>query len=242
MKKLLLLTALAFALTAGSGFAQNAGQFGFGIELTGLGTLAFNNGVATLYALDNSGGTRLLPTGSSATLSTAWTGASTAAAPTFNLGTFLQSDTLDLDGGSYLTFKNGGADVTGTTLSYRITPGATGSGSYAPAISLPFNEDNVNGATGDQRWSLESGTTNLIAGLAPGTYTLSVYGAATVTGAYTTFSPSGNGTLYENNGGGGTLDYSATFTVVPEPSAWAMMLGGVGFLVAFQRLRSRRVS
>ena len=247
MKKLLLLTALAFAATAGSGFAQSTpstGQFGFGIELTGTGSSAFDNGTTELYALDNSGTTRLLPiepantgTPSTATLDqTDWTGASTAANPIFNLGSFTSTDTLILDGGSYLTDKSNGGDVTGTNLNYRITPGTTGSGAYTGTVSLGFNQDNINGTSGDQRWATENADISLLSGLAPGTYTLSTYGQA--------FVNTGTGSIFENNGTGGTADFSAHFTILaaPEPSTWALMLGGFGMLLVVQRLRRRSAS
>jgi hypothetical protein len=231
--------ALAFALTlaasTGTGFASS-GTFGFGIELDGTGATATNSGVTTLYALDNSGTTRLLPTGSTATLTSSWTGASTGAAPTFNLGTFVlgSGSTLTLDGGAILTFKNGGSDVTSANLNYRITPGIGASGSFASAINLPFNEDNVSGNTGDQRWATEALTTNLLTGLGAGTYTIDVFGAA----------PSSDGTHFESNTG---ANFGATFTVqaaavVPEPGTWAMMIGGLGMLFGFQALRRKSVA
>src|SRR5271167_2718389 len=111
MKLKLIACVAALAATMSTGFAQlqntaNIGVFGFGIELDGTGALATNSGTVTLYALDNGGTTRLLPTGSSATLSTAWTGASTPASPTFNLGTFVYgTNSLTLEGGSLLTYK-----------------------------------------------------------------------------------------------------------------------------------------
>ena len=240
MKKMLLLSALAFATTAGSGFAQSAGDFGYGIELTGTGSGALNSGVNTLYALDNSGTSRLKPiaganvTSTLPTLSTAWTGASTASSPSFSLGTYVLGSTLTLDGGSFLTFKSGSADVTGTNLNYRITSGSTGSGPYTGSINLTFNEDNVNGATGDQRWAVDNAGVNLLAGLSVGTYTLSTYGQELTS----------LGTVYENNGGAG--DFSATFTVVapapvPEPGTWAMMIGGLSALVLFQIRRRQTI-
>jgi len=232
MKKLLLLGfALTFAATTGTSFA-GSGTFGFGIELDGTGALATNNGVNTLYALDNATSNRLQPVPSSATVSTAWTNASTSATPTFNLGTFNintgSTDSLILKGGSLLSFKNGGSDVTGATLEYQIFS-VSPSGTFT-AVNLPFGADNVAGNTGDQRWDTESLSINLLAGLNTGTYVLDVYGLASST----------DGTHYET--GGSINNYGATFTVVPEPSTWAMMLGGLGMLVCFQRLRRKPVA
>jgi hypothetical protein len=236
MKLKLIACVATLAATMGMSYAQ--GTFGFGIELDGTGAGAANSGTATLYALDNSGGTRLLPvepanssTPSTATLSTAWTTSSTAASPTYNLGTFVDGiNTLTLEGGSLLTFKNtsAGQDVSQADLFYAIYAVGSTAGTFTD-VSLPFNEDNVAGNTGDQRWAIESGSTNLLAGLNPGTYVIDVYGNAQSTG----------GTLYESNGG---ANFAAEFTVVPEPSTYAMMAGGLIALVAFQRLRRKSVS
>ena len=245
MKIKLLAFALTVAASTGIGFADvnapnnigTVGIFGFGIELDATGSLATNNGVVTLYALDNSGTGRLIPTGSTATIATGWTNSSTGTAPTFNLGTFTEgSDTLILDGGSMLTYKNSGQNVNGTDLVYRITPGIGASGSFASPVSLSFNQDNVSGNSGDQRWSTESLTSNLLTGLSAGTYTLDVYGYANT---------DSSGTFYVN--GGTSANFGATFTVaapeiVPEPSTWAMMLGGLGLLVCCQRLRRKPIA
>lgn len=232
MKIKLLAFGLILAASSGVSFADS-GTFGFGIELDGTGALATNNGVLTLYALDNSGTTRLTPTSSTSTLSSSWTSSSTSISPTFNLGTFTQGvDTLTLGGGSMLTFKNSGSDVTGATLEYQIFPSAGSPGGFT-AVNFGFNQDNVAGNTGDQRWATEGLTTNLLASLAPGTYTLDVYG----------LSPSTDGTHFEN--GGSVNNFGASFTivaaVVPEPSTWAMMVGGLGMLVGFQILRRKSV-
>jgi len=241
MKIKLLAFGLILAASSGTGFAQSAGTFGFGIELDGTGATATNSGVTTLYALDNGGTDRLLPiepanTGSpsTATLSTAWSGASTAAAPTFSLGTFTEGvGTLTLEGGAMLTFKNGGENVNGASLNYEILPVQ----SSFTSVNLPFNQDSVNGNTGDQRWATESLSTNLLAGLTPGTYTLDVFGEAT-----TDIGGSPQPSLFDSNGG---ANFGATFTVaaaaVPEPGTWAMMLGGLAMLVCFQRLRRKSV-
>jgi hypothetical protein len=235
MKIKLLAFGLILAASSGTSYAT-PGIFGFGIELDGTGATATNSGVTTLYALDNSGGSALLPAGSSATLdSTDWTGASTGAAPTFNLGTFTEgSGTLTLTGGATLTFKtaSAGDDVTGADLNFRITPGVGGAGSFAPAVNLPFGANlTFDGSDPhNQLWDTESLSTNLLAGLTPGTYTLDVFGN----------SPNTAGGSFDSNGG---ANFGATFTVaaavVPEPGTWAMMLGGLAMLVCFQRLRRK---
>lgn len=209
------LIASASSLFAGSGI------FGSGVELN-------VNGSLTLYALDNSGTTRLTPTGSSATLDqTSWANGSEAA-PVLNLGSFdPNTQTLTLTGGSLLTFKNGGSDVTGAFLDYRVfTPAGSPSGSFTE-IGLPFNEDNVSGNTGDQRWADESQTVNLLSGLTPGTYELGVFLRETST----------DGGAFSSNGGG---NYGATFTVVPEPGTIISFLSGSSLLGGLMFIRRRR--
>ena len=61
-----------------------------------------------------------------------------------------------------------------------------------------------------------------IENLRPGTYTITVYGEA--------FTSDGN--AYASNGGN---NFTATFTVVPEPSTWAMMFGGL-VVPSFERV------
>jgi len=229
MKKMILLAVMMMA-PFGSGFAQSTGVFGYGIELFASGAGATNSGTVTLYALDPSGGDRLLPTNSTAVLSDAWTSASTGAAPTFDLGTFTTADLLTLTGGSLLTFQNGGAAVspTGQYLNYSVVP-LGNSSNYQPGINLPLDLADVPNAgspvAGDDRWATESQSINLLAGLAPGQYELQTYGYA-----------SGN---YESNQG---ADFGAVFTVaaVPEPTSWALGACAVGLLGVLLRLRRLR--
>jgi hypothetical protein len=82
----------------------------------------------------------LTPTGSSAKLDqTSWANGSEAA-PILNLGTFNPAlgNTLTLTGGSLLTFKNGGSDVTGAFLDFRtFQPVGSPSGAFTE-FGLPF--------------------------------------------------------------------------------------------------------
>jgi hypothetical protein len=237
MKFKLIACVAALAASTGLSYA-GSGTFGFGIELDGTGASATNSGAITLYALDNSGTTRLEPQSGTPVISTAWTSASSGTTPTFNLGTYYTGDTLVLDGGSMLTFKNSGSDVTDSNLEFAIYKLGSSPGSFTQ-VSLLFNQDNVNGSSGDQRWATENGYTsypqggsgtftpvNLLAGLGAGNYVLAVYGYADST----------DGSHFESNGG---LNYAAEFTVVPEPSTWAMMFGGLGMLLCFQRMRRK---
>jgi hypothetical protein len=229
MKKQLLTPSLLAAVILVSSAVSsraNYGAFGYGIELNASGGLATDSGLS-LYALDNSGGSRLPPVGSAATLRTDWTSSSTKGSPTFSLGTFnpYEGGTLTLTGGSLLTYQHGDTVDTGSaTLNYEIYQ-LGGSGTYT-SFNLPFNEMNVAGSSGDTRFDTESQAINVLSGLAPGSYEISTYGNATADG--------GTGPIFESNGGN---DFGATFMVVPEASTWVSLLAALGGLIL---LRGRR--
>lgn len=118
--------------------------------------------------------------------------------PDFNgldLGTFTNGQTLVFVGGENKTWKNGGGDVTGGRIHYRVYTG-TPSGSFSN-VSFNWIQDLGNG---DQKWGATTGTTDVLAGLPNGVYTLEVY----------TEADTNLGARYSNNGG---ANYKATFTV-----------------------------
>lgn len=212
----LAITAAGFASMSGNAFA-GAGIFGTddGLQL--------NGGAFTFYENSLQGDLRHNPLVSGGV----------TAAPTLvttglpaSLGTFnpFAGDSLFLIGGGVLTFKNGATDVTGAFVNYSIDGGTFSS------ISLTFNEDNVNGAGGDQRWANTNFSIDLLAGQGLGTHTLAFYISATTNGV------DADPELFDSNGG---LNYNTSFTVVPEPSTWAMVVGGLGILVGYQRRRRR---
>lgn len=134
-------------------------------------------------------------------------------------------NSLILNGGEVKSFKNGGSDVTGASLFYRIYSGAP-SGPFAE-IGLPFNADLV--TAGDQKWQATGANINLLNGLGNGNYTLEIY-----------FTAFGNGsTVFDSRGG---LNYQASFSVVPEPTSTALLVVGfVGVIgVGRQWFRHRR--
>jgi len=113
-----------------------------------------------------------------------------------NLGTFTAGQTLVFVGGENKTWKNGGGDVTGGRIHYRVYTG-TPSGAFSD-VNFGFLENL--GGNGDQKWGATTGTTDVLAGLPNGVYTLEVY----------TEADTNLGTRYSNNGG---ANYKATFTV-----------------------------
>jgi hypothetical protein len=122
-----------------------------------------------------------------------------------NLGSFCNTASIIVKGGQNKTYKNSGCNITNGDLFYRVWSGAA-AGSFTQ-INLPFAENLV--GVGDQRWQGESGTTNILTGLAAGTYTLEVYTRAQ-------FNACGFGDLFSSNSG--TDNYRATFTVLANPA------------------------
>lgn len=179
----------------------------------GTGTVLGINGTKTLFATTLLGDNRHIPV--NVTTPALVLNGIPSSIGTFNPTT---GDTLTLRGGEMLTFKNGTDNITGGTIHYRVD-----SGSFQ-TFSLTFNQDNVSGNGGDQRWYGEGASVNLLAGLSNGDHTLEVFYTSPFT-----FS-GGSGTHTVNNG---TANYKFDFTVVPEPAA--ALLGSFGLLAILRR-------
>jgi hypothetical protein len=139
---------------------------------------------------------------------------------TGSLGTFCPNGSLVIAGAENKTFKCTPNDITGNSLKYRVYAGTgAGSGSFI-TVPIGFGSNDAGAGAGcqNQTWQSTSNTTDILAGLTPGTYTLEVYTDA----AYTSngICP---GTNFANNGG---ANYKATFTVV-LPTATATNSGPV---------------
>ena len=227
MKKQFLLS-LVVILSESVRLAQAVpGIYGSGVELQtqqGNGMLT-----KTLYATNDNAasnggdGTRLEPSGSTATLNQTSAAGSPATNATFSLGTFnpAAGDVLTLKGFSVLTYV-GSTMATQVYGNYLLFAGTTPPASSFTGVNLPFDAAPTTGST-DGRWDTEALTTNLLTGLTAGTYTLDIYYDA---------GDSSNNFTYDNNGG---ANYGIAFTVVPEPGTWAMLLmGGVGALVVLR--------
>jgi hypothetical protein len=204
MKRLTLTGALLLA--SGSVAFSASGIFGTGTALT-------NNGTLTFYQTTLLGDSRHQPSGASPTQNS-------AGLDGLDLGEFdpANGDSLTIGGGGVLTFKNGGSDVTGATVFYSVNGGAE------VALGLGFNEDNVSGVGGDQRWYSDGAGADLLAGLSNGDHTLTVRYEATNTE---------NGSPQPVHSAG---PFTADFSVIPEPSA--AILGGLGLLGLLRRRRA----
>lgn len=135
------------------------------------------------------------------------------------LGTFNLGEMLFLTG-EQKSWKDNSTDVTGHTLHWQI---GTNNGTLAYAFEADLGGNN------DQRWGADNFgglTSNVLAGLAPGNYTLSVWSSITTNGTNAAT------TIFNNVGGN---NYNATLTIIPEPSSAA--LGLVGSLLLLRRRR-----
>lgn len=145
--------------------------------------------------------------------------------PDFNgtfLGTFDPSagQSLVLTGGEFNTFQDNGDNVASVNLNYRITLGAP-TGNFSS-----FSIDFISQAGNDKFWQTTDENVVVLSGLAPGTYSFQVFGSADTTAGPRFYSDNGN-------------NYTATFTIVPEPSSFAL-LGGPALLGAWMFIRRRR--
>ncbi len=206
------LIAIACLLSAGSAFGAS-GIFGSYINVT---SSNLSGGVPVWYDAQVPGGGR-------------------ASDPTdFNglsFGNYNPSagGVLNLTGAEILTYKNGGSNVTGSSISYRVYLTGSPTGSFNTiGVNWTSNATFADAAgtsysgSGDQKWSSISSSANLLTGLSNGNYTVEVFLAAT----------SSDGTHYSSNGGS---NYKATFSVVPEPTS--AMLGLLGTALLFRRRR-----
>jgi hypothetical protein len=120
-------------------------------------------------------------------------------------------NSLVLKGGEVKTYKSDNDDVLAGYLHYRVWA-STPSGSFT-AIHLPWVENLSK--PGDQKWQTTSANVNLLSGLPNGTYTVDIY--FTARGK----APGGSEfDVYDNRNG---LNYTATFSVVPEPATWGLI-------------------
>ncbi len=149
--------------------------------------------------------------------------ASAGGAPNFGgaaLGTFSPSSALLLNGGEVLTFKNGGDDITGASLSYRVYATGQTPPVYS-SVTLPFGCEFAgacpNGGSlglsnsGDQKWITNTANINLLSGLPAGNYSIDVRANAPFT-----FTGGGGG-----SGTHQTSVHTATFTITSSTNLLA---------------------
>ena len=160
----------------------------------------------------------------------------TGSNPSFNganLGTFDLTDDLSISRASLLTWKSdegGVGDVTGAEIQYRVYPTSGSPGSFT-TVALGFGSNapstdlggNGFGGGGDQEWRSTINVDLMAAAGGTGDYTVEVF--------YRAFTNEGD--RFSNNGG---ANYTATFSIIPEPST--ALLGGLGMLALLRRRRA----
>jgi hypothetical protein len=124
-----------------------------------------------------------------------------------SLGSVAQGQPLVFVGGQLKTFKNGGCNVLNAHLYYRVYLTSGGTPGGFTQVNLPYDQELTN--PGDQQWSQFNNAANVAAGLAPGVYTLEVYGDSD-------YNQCGFGTEYYSNN---NSNYKGSFTVTtPAPA------------------------
>jgi len=148
-----------------------------------------------------------------------------------NLGSINVGESLTISYGEVLTFKNDGSDVSGANVNYRVFETGSTPGAFN-AISLNFGSDatftdvagNQFTNSGDQTWRSVSSSPDVASGLSEGDYRLEIFWDAATT----------DGGSFVNDGGS---NFVADFSVVPEPSAFALIAGFAGLLFVMTRRR-----
>ncbi|MFN5386446.1 MAG: PKD domain-containing protein [Bacteroidota bacterium] len=132
-----------------------------------------------------------------------------------NLGSFVNTVNYRLRGGLLKTWKNGGDDITGANLFYRVVPAGMVSSAPFTSVNLPFFQ-NLTGTPGDQQWQNDTMNIAFMAGLSPGNYQLELYFEASYT------SGTAIGTHIDNNN---NANYIAGFTIIAPPPECNISLG-----------------
>lgn len=112
-----------------------------------------------------------------------------------NLGIFHVNSSLVINGGQNKTRKCENADITGGTMYYRIR--SNNANVPFSSINLPWkSDDGASGDCKDQTWEGQSGTANIISGLAPGKYSIDIYTTATTNFGSNVVTVDNNGNFY----------------------------------------------
>ena len=144
--------------------------------------------------LDSGSGDQYLAGGINADGATAFNGT--------DLGDFTASDALTLNGGELKTYKNGGSNVCGGTLNYRVYASGDTPGAFT-ALALPYDSE-LGG--GDQKWTATAAGVDLLGALSAGDYVLELYWEATGDDA-----GGCSDTKFDSNFGN---NFTATFSIV----------------------------
>lgn len=143
-----------------------------------------------------------------------------------NIGNFDTSDSLTI-GGQLKSYKNGSTDVTGANISYAIYQ----DGESATFSDISYSWEGNLSNPGDQQWGTSASSSVSLSTLSSGNYQLSVYASVFTNGSDA--SPQ----IFDNAGG---ANYTASFTIVPEPSNFALIgsLFAIGLVAIRRKVRN----
>jgi MYXO-CTERM domain-containing protein len=133
---------------------------------------------------------------------------------------------LILNGFEMNTYNDGGDSVNSAALFYRVTKNGDTPGAFSSIV-----DNSPNSVSGNNKfWQITNAGVNLTNGLSNGNYTINFYvqNNASFTG--------GGGGTFVMNDWNSSSGPSATFTVIPEPSA--ALFGGLGMLALLRRRRN----
>ena len=154
---------------------------------------------------------------------------------TYSAGGLLQLKGAELKTNVTGSDGNGPSDYQNASnfarMAYAITQAGTSPSSFT-LLNLGF--DGENPTYPNYKWSTTGQTTNLLDGLAVGSYQLAVY--FETNGSYWTGSQQFYSINPDNNSG---ANYVASFNVVPEPSTGVLMGMGFAGLVTIRLLRKK---
>ena len=145
----------------------------------------------------------------------------------FNIGTFYVGQQATIAGGELLTYKNGGGNVTGAQLQWRVDSGTWNTISISWTADATFNDALANtfSNSGDQKWANLASQPDFMSSQAAGSHTLSVW--------FRAFTNEG-----DRDYGSQASPYTANFTLndppaaIPEPSTVLLWLVGLGMMYA----------
>jgi hypothetical protein len=141
-------------------------------------------------------------------------------------GSLAEGGTFTIQGFEFNTFEDNGSEITEMNMVWTVDDFATTN--QIQITSAPAKDGN------NRFWQITTSTQNLlnnngVGALAEGAYTFQAYFEGFTNGVNT------DGNIFLNNGGD---NYSASFTVVPEPGTYALIAGMFG--LAFVALKRRR--
>lgn len=144
------------------------------------------------------------------------------------------SDTLVLSQAETLTFQNSGHSTFEFAFAYRVRPSGDAKSTNPADYAFVVMGDGVDLGGGDEKGEFTGGTIDLMSGLSNGTYAIDIVHKVGAFEGGSNFErlASSNNPNPGDTAWGSTDAFTATFTVVPEPSSAALLgLGGLALIM-----------